>query len=205
MNDTLTTPRGKFIWPHLTTPNTQFDENGVYEVRLQFELEPNKSFLDKLSHVFDRGYEDLCSTKNKKIKIRDYLKTHSDDERNPIPEGHGELKFKMKASGTNNGESWTQRPALFDSQGNVMNKILEESGDKIGSGSIGKISFQPKFYFVASVGAGLTLRLKAAQILKMVTYSGGGSDISKFGFEKTDGFTIDEPKDTEDGSEYDFI
>ena len=198
----MVTPEGKFVWPHLNTPNTKFDDDGVYEVRVQLDqnAEGVAEFMQNLTKTFDDYYVDVCKEKNKKVKTVKFYKTHDDDEN--IPSDHVDLKFKMKASGSNKGETWQQRPALFDSKGNSINKSLEDSNEKIEAGSTGKVSFEVSPYFVPAIGAGLSLRLKACQVISMVSFSGGGGGMDSYGFTETNGFTGESTDTT--NSEYDF-
>ena len=53
-------------------------------------------------------------------------------------------------------------------------------------------------YYVAAVGAGVSLRLKAVQIIDLKT--GGGADASAYGFSATEGFTA--PDRDSHGSEF---
>ncbi len=200
MNKRMTTPPGKFVWPHLNTPNTRFNEEGVYEVRLQLEEKDPQvaEFLGTLKGIFDHHYDEICKEKNKKVKTVSYYKTNNDDDN--IPEGYVDLKFKMKASGNNKGESWTQRPAIFDAEGTPMMEGTEESPEKIGAGTIGKIAFEAHPYFVPSIGAGVSLKLRACQILELISYSSGGG-LDAYGFQKTEGYKTEPNTST---NEYDF-
>ena len=102
------------------------------------------------------------------------------------------FKFKMKASGTNGktGETFKQRPALFDSE----LKPINPEDTSIWGGSILRVSFQPFPWFTPALGAGVSLRLKSVQVKELV--EGGGQTAEASGFDKVDGYTNDN-----DGSE----
>ena len=53
-----------------------------------------------------------------------------------------------------------------------------------------KNTFEISGYFVASIGAGVSLRLKAVQVLNLV--EGGSADAEFFGFTEEEGFSIEE-------------
>ena len=71
----------------------------------------------------------------------------------------------MKASGVNKStqEKFTQRPQLLDAKKNPI-----ASNTSIWGGSIMKVAYQPVPYYTPMLGAGVSLRLKAAQIIKLV-------------------------------------
>ena len=79
----------------------------------------------------------------------------------------------MKASGVNGKtkERFTQRPALFDSK-----KRPITNGTVIWGGSQMKVAYQLAPYYVPAIGAGVSARLKAVQILKLVE----GKDMLRF-------------------------
>jgi len=93
------------------------------------------------------------------------------------------FKFKMKASGTNTktGDSFKQRPALFD---NELNPINPEEVN-IWGGSILRVSYQPSLWFTPMLGAGVSLRLKSVQVKDLV--EGGSQAGSSSDFDKVEG------------------
>ena len=84
----------------------------------------------------------------------------------------------MKASGINGKtkEPFTQKPKLVD---HALNPIGDDKF--IYGGSIMRVNYEPVGYNVASVGLGCTLRLKGAQITKLVE----GTNAT-WGFEKVE-------------------
>jgi hypothetical protein len=89
------------------------------------------------------------------------------------------LKTKLKHKITRkDGSTFEQRPAIFDSRGNVL------KGDaipRIGGGSIVKACVEVFDYYTASIGAGISLRLRGVQLITLVEYGDGG-DASSMGF-----------------------
>jgi hypothetical protein len=74
-------------------------------------------------------------------------------------------------------------------------------GFKVGNGSVVKVAFEPIKYFVASSKtAGVSLRLRAVQIIKLVEFNGGGGDF----FEEEEGYEIDDKKDNNGKNETGF-
>ena len=91
---------------------------------------------------------------------------------------NGKFKCKAKVT-TKSGESFDNKPAIFDAKGNPLTNI------NIWGGTQMKVSAELIPYYTNMVGAGVSLRLRAVQILKLVE---GGTDSSGFGFEKEDGY-----------------
>jgi hypothetical protein len=75
---------------------------------------------------------------------------------------------------------------LFDAKGKPLSKDI-----KIGGGSKMKVSYEILPYYTAIAGAGISLRLKAVQVIDLVEYSSGGSGES-YGFGKEDGYEATE-------------
>ena len=88
----------------------------------------------------------------------------------------------MKASGVNKKtqEKFTQRPQLLDSKKNPISPSTS-----IWGGSIMKIAYQPVPYFTPMLGAGISLRLKAVQVIKLVEGKSNNVFKEEDGFETT--------------------
>ena len=194
----ITSPLGTAIYPRLTQPDTKFDKDGVYSVDL--ELEPDaketKEFIATLKNVADEAYSATCESKGgKKLKRSDIPIKETED-------GKVRIKFKLKAKAGNEEKSWEQKPALFDSAGHAIN-----TPPNIGSGSRIKVAFEVVPFFTAMVGAGVSLRMKAVQILELREYTPGGN-FDAYGF-KADpkGFVAQTESEqasetSEDGSDF---
>ena len=91
---------------------------------------------------------------------------------------------------------------MFDATGKPIAKDTIVWG-----GSEMKVSYELVPYHTTLVGAGVSLRLKAAQILKLV--SGEGAAASSYGFSKEEGFeqpvdVLSTPEETNDEDQKDF-
>ena len=160
----LTSPRGTAIYPRLTTPDTKFDKDGVYSVDLELNPESKDAaaFISSLKQAADAAYKAECEKRgNKKLKRADLPIKETD-------EGRIRIKFKLKAKAGNDEKSWTQKPMLFDSMG-----VAIQAPPNVGSGSEIKVSFEVVPFFTAMVGAGVSLRMKAVQILDLKEYTPG--------------------------------
>ena len=116
-------------------------------------------------------------------------------------EGDNVFKFKMKATGVNRKtkENFSQKPVVLDSQKNPMPSTVS-----IWGGSKGKIAYQMRTYYVPALGAGVTMQLKAVQVIELV--EGGSKQLDLF--DKEDGYVSqvkeDVPKTTEVQTSTDF-
>lgn len=194
----LTSPLGTAIYPRLTQPDTKFDKDGVYSVDL--ELDPQaketKEFIATIKKVADEAYSSTCESKGgKKLKRADVPIKETE-------EGNIRIKFKLKSKAGNEEKSWNQKPMLFDSMGKAI-----DSPPNIGSGSRIKVAFEVVPFFTAMVGAGVSLRLKAVQIVELREYTPGGN-FDAYGF-KADpkGFVAAQESEqasetSEDGSDF---
>jgi hypothetical protein len=168
----ITSPLGTAIYPRLTQPDTKFDKDGVYSVDLELDPENKETaeFIATLKKAADDSYAATCESKGgKKLKRSDLPVKETD-------EGKIRVKFKLKAKAGNEEKSWSQKPMLFDSMGKAM-----ETPPNIGSGSRIKVAFEIVPFFTAMVGAGVSLRLKAVQIVELREYT-PGSNFDAYGF-----------------------
>jgi len=142
-----TTPVGTAAWPWLNKPDTRFDADGVYQVKMIFnkkDIKPIKTIVDPL---MDGGKHNP-------------IKPEMDDEGNPT--GNHIVQFKMKARvKTKNGEEFTQKPILLDTLGN---RVV----DQVGAGSKLKIAYQA-IPFNQGAG-GVTMRMQKVRIVELVEY-----------------------------------
>ena len=163
---------GEAIFPHLMRPDVRFNELGEYKVTLKI----GKQDASQMVKDIDQAIEDSLAKAQKDNKgktVKSAPKPYKEESGNVF------FKFKMKASGVNKKtqEKFTQRPQLLDSKKNPISP-----NTNIWGGSIMKVAYQPVPYFTPILGAGVSLRLKAAQIIKLVE---GKSDNV---FKEEDGF-----------------
>ena len=182
-NPKFTTPMGTFSWPAFTTPDTRFKDGGEWKTKIVLPAsEEAEALVAKLEALHAESVATACKEQKKKsVKIADMPVTR-DDAGNII------INAKQGASGISKK---TQRPwkwvlPLFDAQGNA----IKGTRPKVGNGSTGRISFEVQNFYTAMIGAGITLRLQAAQIVDLVEFGGGNAE--SYGFDKTDGYVAAE-------------
>ncbi len=198
--------KGAFRFPKLTEDQIDYGTDdyprpdGEYSVQLIGDPSSTevKAFLAKLEPLHKQAvaeakekFKDLkpetkakLLKKNKDgkgIQVND-LYSEEFDRDTEQPTGNIVFKFGMLAGGTikkglKAGKKWSRKPALFDATGKPIKNPPE-----IWSGTVGRISFEPRTYFVEGTGAvGVKLSLEAARIIELV--SKGERSASAYGFE----------------------
>lgn len=226
---TCITPKGTAIYPKLDKPDTKFDADGVYEVKLKFDPAATDGVIGKTSATWAEIVEKaeavrdefLASTKKElaagdgkqKLKAKNITALDFGNEQDVDDDGNETglivIKAKMKASGTSkkDGKPWTRKPTLFDAKG----KPLPANAPPIWGGSQLKVAAEAAPYYNAKDNVvGVTLRLNAVQVIELV--SGQGRTASAFGFGEEDGYTAEEEQsfadttggDNQGGSDPDF-
>ena len=177
---TFTSPFGKAIYPHLTKCDVRFKPEGEFKVDLEIGEAPANQLLKILKEYQAKAVSNAKDKTGKK-QIKEAPLPYKKEDDKYI------FKFKMKASGTNmkTGETFKQRPALFDSE----LKPINPEDTSIWGGSILRVSYQPFPWFTPALGAGVSLRLKSVQVKELV--EGGGQTAEASGFDKVDGYTND--------------
>ena len=171
-----TSPIGTAIWPKVCEPDTKFNSDGVYETKLRLNPEDSVKFKAELERVRDEAaeYEEKKQGKSLKrypVPAKD-VETE-DGERT----GEIDFKFSLKALAGKPGKQWEQRPRLFDTKG----KPIDPTSISIGSGSKIQVGFEFHTWNTASLGCGITLRLKAVMVKELVEY--GGETFDAYDFE----------------------
>ncbi len=148
-----------------------------------------------MQSYIDENPKDLKPAVIKKANRADLYEEEMDDEGEET--GRAIFRFKLAAVVETETKSWPQSPRLFDAAAKPVEGINPWTGSE------GKVNMEVFPYFMASTKTfGLSLRLKGAQILKLV--EGGGASAEDMGFGAEDGFTseaTDSGFDAEQGSD----
>ena len=124
--------------------------------------------------------------KGKKLKVGDDSLPFTDElDEDGKPTGNVILKTKLKSRVVKkDGTFFDQRPKVFDAKGVLISKVPQ-----IGPGSTVRLSVSFNLYNTA-IGAGLSLRLEAVQLLDLIEK--GSRDAKGYGFGEEDGFEADD-------------
>lgn len=197
----VTSPFGVAVYPKLNAPDFKFNEAGEFKVDLRLDPADKevKAFLKRLKDYADHAYTELCNS----MEIEDDddmparaalpIKKETDDE--GAKTGLVLVRFKMKHKITkrSTGETWTQRPKLFDSK-------MQPMAEAVGGGSILRVSAEAVPFYTAMIGAGITLRLQGVQVKELVEFTGGRSPEGMGFSEVDDGFeSTGAPADEDNG------
>ena len=164
----MTTERsawGEANFPHLNTPDTEFNSEGIYQVKLVMDKETAQDDIKIINNVIAE-----------ELKKQNQLHPNKTDKfiRAPLPfkeleDGRIQFHFKTKF-----------KPKIVDHN-------LDDLDKNIWGGSIIRVNYKPVGYYVASTGLGCTLRLVAVQVKKLVE---GNTAIQ--GFEKVEAVADEE-------------
>lgn len=185
----LTTPVCKFQYPKLIEPETKFNPEGVYKVTAVLDAADATDIADQLDSLLTRHKESLkIQAPSQKFKLADLPYGYEDIDGTPS----FVIKAKMKAKGIDrDGRAWSSAPALFDAKGRAVKD--RESLKGMWSGTVGKVSFEACPFHQAAIGAGITLRLKAVQIISLIE---GGGSAEGYGFGEEEGWTVSQQQAT---------
>ena len=170
---------GEAIFPHLNKPDVRFNEAGEFKVTLKVA----KSDATAMLKLYNSAIEDalkLAEQNHKGKGIKNAPKPFTEEDNFVF------FKFKMKATGVNQKtkEKFSQRPQLFDAKKNPI-----PLSTLIWGGSKMRVAYNLVPYYTPMLGAGITARLKAVQVISLV--EGKDSNL----FSKEDGYeTTPEPK-----------
>ena len=173
-----TTPTGIAQYPWLNKPDTKFNPDGEFKVNLEVDSESAQALVTFLDEQFAQAVAQ-AKKENPGKKIKEGSPGYEVNEET----GKVTFKFKTKAKvTTKSGDTFDQKVALFDAKGKPLSPA-----PNIGGGSKIKVAFEVMPYYTSMVGAGLSLRVKAAQIIELVEFTGGGNAES-YGFGEEEGY-----------------
>jgi len=170
MTEQVTTPTGVALYPWLTKPDTKYNAEGEYKVNLVLSKEEAKPLIKTINDVFEENLKaEMKKQKKKDIKAANppFSEQLDDDGK---PTGNLIFKFKSKAA---------YKPAIFDAQNNPL------VDPPIWGGSEIKVNAALYPYASPMNGAGVSLKIRAVQVIRLVEGSEGAS---RFGFDKTAGY-----------------
>ena len=177
-NQIHVTPVGTAAWPWLNTPDTRYEPDGVYQVKMIFNKKDVKKIQDVVEPLMDGGEHNP-------------IKPELDDQKKPT--GNYVINFKANAKiKPKRGEPFNFVPILLDTAGNRVKNI-------IGAGSKLKIAYEAIPYNYGK--GGVTMRLKKVRIMDLVEYAkkdevDWGKDEGSFV-----GTTAEASEDTEENNE----
>ena len=153
----LTTPPCKFQYAWLVTPDTKY-EQAVWKVIALIAADQAGEMEEQLSGLLTRFQKQCKEAEPNKKNWKSAPTSFGFDD----IEGEAVfyIKMKRKVSGIRkDGSTWTNSPpALFDAMGKPLSEDMKQKVDKIGPGSIGRISFEASPYSHPSTGVGIKVQ-----------------------------------------------
>ena len=170
--ETITTETGVALYPWLTKPDTKYNEDGEYKVNLILSKEKSAPIINTIKGVHEDNYKDILK-KEKKKTVKQAAPPFTEElDDSGKPTGNIIFKFKSKAA---------YKPAIFDAKGNPL------IDPPIWGGSEIKVNAVLYPYNSPMQGAGVSLKIRAVQVIALVEGSEGAS---RFGFGETDGYNV---------------
>lgn len=177
----ITTPKGSAMWANVTIPNTKFNPDGDFDIKVVVPAKEASEFQSKLDDLYDQAYQSALKEAGGK-KVKQIYEPYEIDEET------GDLTVKFKNSATYkskaDGSIIKRKIAIFDAKG----KPITSKSLKIGNGSTVKVSGFVSPYYKAALGSGISLKLQALQVIDLVE---GGASAGTYGFDAEEGFSYD--------------
>ena len=164
-----TTPVGVANYPYIFKADTQFEKAGVFSVKLVLNDEDAKPII--------KLYEETLKARQQKENTD---KRSAHNQYKVLKSGGIEFKFKLKNKVTmRDGTDFEQRPKILNADKTIAQEQPVYSGSKM------KIAFQAVSWHNNLQGVGVTLRMKAVQLIEVVAEkpkSNGEEKTSDYGF-----------------------
>lgn len=184
--EAFTSPAGEAVWPWITKADTEFDPKGVFRTDLAVPIEEAQDFIAKLENARKNFIQTLPINKQKALSPipvyreeftrPEYPEDSTAEQRKAIrdewegePTGNVLFRFKLKAFVETDDGGFTQSPTV------VKADTGEAIEDPVYGGSIIRVRGQIVPYTNPAAGTvGLTLRMKAVQVIEHVKGSSDG-------------------------------
>ena len=147
-----TTPVGVANYPYIFKADTQFEKAGVFSVKLVLNDEDAKPII--------KLYEETLKVRQQKENTD---KRSAHNQYKVLKGGGIEFKFKLKNKVTmRDGTDFEQRPKILNADKTIAQEQPVYSGSKM------KIAFQAVSWHNNLQGVGVTLRMKAVQLIEVI-------------------------------------
>lgn len=191
----IKTVKGELVgFNSIQKPSVKFDKGGAYQAHILISKEDGEQLAKEIKKISSEQYK----THGKGTKVvesescKPYVETETNEDGEVVketPDAEGRYIFKTKAKAfIEDGKAGYKIP-VFDTQNKAAGDV------KIGNGSTVKLAFTLEGYSVASK-TGVSVKLKAVQIIDLVEY--GVQSAEAYGFGEEEGFTADDVKETEE-------
>jgi hypothetical protein len=185
----IVTPAGSALWCKIFVPDTKYKAEGEYSTKMVLPADEAGELIDILKEeveiIWNETIPGLKPAVAKQM-ARSYPFTDELDEETGDETGNLIFKFTTRASyKKKDGSTGENSVALFDASGKAIPK---GASPRIGNGSLIKVSATViPFSSPGTKKIGVSLRLRAVQLVQLEEYAGG--DGGSYGFGASDGYT----------------
>ena len=160
--------KGKSVWAKVYEPDTRFNEDGEYSIQVVMPEEEAAQVCEQLEALIDVEFDKVVKDKPQAkatLSKRPITEPEMDQDGNATGNVVFKSKLKAKIKGKN-GQTYKQKVNVVDAKRNPM------MGEQlIGNGSVVKIAVEPVTYYMpSSKTVGVSLRLKALQVIDLVEH-----------------------------------
>ena len=174
--------KGNAQWAKVFEPDTRFNEDGEYSIQVIVPEEQAAHVCEQLDSMVNAKHAEAVKDNPKLKTVLSTRQAYTQDvDEAGNPTGNLVFKAKMKALvKSKDGQSWEQKPMVVDAKRTPM-----QGTALIGNGSLVNVAADPVPYVMAATKqVGVTLRLKAVQVINLVEYGGSTASI----FDEEDGY-----------------
>lgn len=195
-----TTPKGVLSFPHLTKPDTKFKAEGEYHTKVRLTGADAAAMIAKVDGFHEQAVAAIIEEKSaadpkNAAKIAKTMK-------------RADKPYKEELDGDGNGTgaylfTFKQKASIKLKDGTVIEKKVDlfDAGNKpfpantpIYGGTVARVAYEALPFHTPAVGAGLTMRLNAVQVIELRT--AGERSAEEYGFEGEEGAEAPAPGET---------
>jgi len=210
----FTTPKGTFVFPALSEPDTKYKDAGQYHCKLQMSADDAAPLIAKIDKLYEKWLAEEIVTQNEnrqekaeaankkakpltKIKIAEHnmpYKNAVDRDTEEVLDDVIVFNATLTASGVyksgkRKGQVWTNdAPRVVDAKRQTIT-------DPVWGGSVGLLRVEATPWF-STLGFGVKFDLLAAQVTDLVTAGGRVEEDVEDQFEEQDGYVAPEKSET---------
>jgi hypothetical protein len=166
--------KGKSLWSKVFEPDTKFIEDGEYSTQVIVSEADAAQVCEQLDALIDEEFNKIVKDKPAlKATLSKRPVTEPDIDQDGNATGNVVFKSKLKAKiRSKTGAVYNQKPNVVDAKRNPMTGI-----QLVGNGSLVKIAVEPiTYYMPSSKQVGVSLRLKAMQVIDLVEHGVPSAD-----------------------------
>jgi len=178
----ITTPTGIAHYPYISKPDEGHQySDGKFKVDLSIPEEQAEPLIKQIKEFLVEGMKAEKAKGKKQLKQAPLPFKKEIDKETGEPTGNIIFKFKSQ-----------YKPHVFDAKKKLM------VDHNIWGGSELKVNGLLYYYSSPAIGSGISMRLKAVQVIQYVQGTSDGAD--SFDFEEEEGFVFTESEDAESSS-----